>query len=140
MTEEEGLKDSVTHPYSDQEMAWIGERLDELRPRATGSHFLYWSLAIGFVMGLAAHIGGSLLRSAATDQPVGLAVELLYAFGGALWTGVIVVLFAQVIPEVKRRHIRQAVDAYEAWRRKGRRRGSRRASRDGDAPADRRPG
>ena len=44
---------------------------------------------------------------------------LLEALGWSLWTGVVVALFVQVIPEVKRRQIKQAVDAYEALRREG---------------------
>jgi hypothetical protein len=43
--------------------------------------------------------------------------SVLHALGWSLWTGVVVALFVQVIPEVKRRQIEQAVDAYEALRR-----------------------
>ena len=42
--------------------------------------------------------------------------DLLYALGFALWTGVVLTLFVQVIPEVKRRQFRQALEAYEASR------------------------
>jgi hypothetical protein len=34
--------------------------------------------------------------------------------GWALWTGVIVALFVEVIPRAKQRQIRRALDAYEA--------------------------
>ncbi len=40
--------------------------------------------------------------------------DLLYALGWALWTGVVVVVFVQIIPEVKRRQMKRALDAYEA--------------------------
>ena len=40
--------------------------------------------------------------------------DLLYALGWSLWTGVVVAMFVQVWPEVKRRQYRQALDAYEA--------------------------
>jgi hypothetical protein len=40
--------------------------------------------------------------------------DLLYALGYALWTGVVVAVFVQVIPDVKRRQFQQAVAAYEA--------------------------
>jgi hypothetical protein len=48
-------------------------------------------------------------------------VDLVYALGYALWTGVVVVLFVQVVPEAKRRQIFQALDAYDAarWARAG---------------------
>jgi F0F1-type ATP synthase assembly protein I len=56
---------------------------------------LYWSLATAFVIGLAAHVGGYLLKSSVTTQPLGLVVDLLYALGYALWTGVVVAVFPQ---------------------------------------------
>ena len=40
--------------------------------------------------------------------------DLLYTLGWALWTGVVVVLFLQILPETKRRQYKQALDAYEA--------------------------
>jgi hypothetical protein len=45
---------------------------------------------------------------------LGLVAELLYALGFAMWTGVVVALFVQVLPEAKRREIKKAVDAVEA--------------------------
>ena len=125
------------HAYSDEELAYIGEHMDEFRPWATGPRFLYWSLAIGFSVGLAAHVTGYLLGSSATSEPFGLAVDLLSAFGGALWTGVVVVLFAQVIPNAKRRQMAQAVAAYQAWRRKQSGRGRGRPSDDGPSGSQR---
>jgi hypothetical protein len=59
---------------------------------------LLWSLGIGLVVGLAAHVGGYLLRSSATTEPLGLVADLLYALGWARWTGVVVVLFVQISP------------------------------------------
>ena len=78
---------------------------------------LYWSLATAFVIGLAAHVGVYLLRSSVTTQPLGLVVDLLYALGYALWTGVVVVVFVQVFPEAKRRQLKGALDAHEAAQR-----------------------
>jgi hypothetical protein len=49
---------------------------------------------------------------------LGLLADLLHALGWSLWTGVVVAVFVEVIPEVKRRQIKRAVDAYEALRRK----------------------
>jgi hypothetical protein len=52
------------------------------------------------VVGLAAHVGGYLLRSSVTTEPFALLADLLYALGWAMWTGVVVVLFVQVVPEL----------------------------------------
>jgi hypothetical protein len=57
---------------------------------------------------------GYLIRSSTTTGPLGLVGDQLYAFGLALWTGVVVVVFLQVLPEAKRRQYKQALDAYEA--------------------------
>ena len=48
-----------------------------------------------------------------------MVADLLYTFGWALWTGVVVVVFLQVIPEAKRRQFKRALDAYEAALREG---------------------
>ena len=44
-------------------LAWVGENLTLVRRSAFGQRILYWSLGIGFVVGLAAHVGGFLLKS-----------------------------------------------------------------------------
>jgi hypothetical protein len=72
-----------------------------------------------------------------TTEPLGLVAELFYALGFALWTGVVVVVFVQVFPEVKRRQYKQALDAYEAAQRDQARAGSDQASRDDEAPTAR---
>ncbi len=97
--------------------AWMAEHMPELRQTVSGQRILYVSLVISFVVGLAAHIGGYVLLSSAPREPLGLLADLLHALGWSLWTGVVVVVFVQVIPEVKRRQIRQAIDDYEALRR-----------------------
>ena len=94
--------------------AWFGEHLPELRRSASGHHVLYRTLVFGAVLGLVAHIGGYALRTAASSEPLDLVGDLIYALGYALWTGVVVVLFTQVIPEVKQRQYKEAVAAYEA--------------------------
>jgi hypothetical protein len=55
-----------------------------------------------------------MLKVSATTEPFQLLADLLYALGWALWTGVIVSLFVEVIPRVKQRQIKQALDVYEA--------------------------
>jgi len=77
----------------------MGEHLTEMRRSAYGQRLVYQSLAVGFVVGLAAQISGYLLRPSPPTEPLGLVADLLYALGWALWTGVVVVLFVQIIPE-----------------------------------------
>ena len=88
--------------------------MTQLRESAYGQRMVLWSLEIGFVLGLAAYVGGYVLKASATTEPFRLMADLLYALGWALWTGVVVALFVEVIPKVKQRQIKQALDAYEA--------------------------
>jgi hypothetical protein len=133
MSGEQGAK-RAPHPFTDEELAWMGEHLPELRRSAFGQRLLYQSLGFGFVVGLAAHVGAYVLRSSATTGLFGLVVDLLYALGYALWTGVVVVLFVQVFPEVKRRQIKRSLDDYEARLRDTAQAGSDQASGDDQAP------
>jgi len=97
-------------------LAWVGENLTLVRRSASGQRTLYWSLGICFMVGLAAHVGGFLLKSWETTEPLSVLADLLYTLGWALWTGVVVVVFIQLYPETKRRQYKQALDAYEAAR------------------------
>jgi hypothetical protein len=63
---------------------------------------------------MAAYVGGYALRSSVTTEPLSFVGDLLYTLGWALWTGVVVVVFLQVLPEAKRRQYKQPLDAYEA--------------------------
>ena len=72
---------------------------------------------ISIVIGLAAHVGGYVLLLSAPSGLLGLLADLLHALGWSLWTGAVVAVFVQIIPEVKRRQIKQTVKAYEALRR-----------------------
>jgi hypothetical protein len=132
MTGGSGPKDAP-HPFTDEAralgidvdnphaLAWMEKHLPEYRQQASGQRPLYWILGIGFVVGLAAHVGGYLLRPSPPTEPLGLVADLLYALGFALWTGVVVVFFVQIWPEAKRRQLKRALDAYEAaLRQKGR--------------------
>jgi zinc transporter ZupT len=117
-------------------LAWVGENLPLVQQSVSGQRILYSTLVTAFVVGLAAHVGGYLLKSWATG-PLGLVADLFYALGFALWTGVVVVVFVQVFPEVKRRQYKQALDAYEAAQRDQARAGSDQASGDDGAPTAR---
>jgi hypothetical protein len=95
-------------------LAWVGENLTEVRQSVFGQRILYWSLATAFIVGLLADIGGFLIKSSTSTEPLGLVGDLLYTLGWALWTGAVVVVFLQIIPEAKRRQYKAALDAYEA--------------------------
>jgi hypothetical protein len=114
MAESQEPKDIPPMLTDERVLAWMEEHLTELRESASGQSFLYTSLVISFVVGLAAHIGGYILLSSMPTGLLGLLADLLHALGWSLWTGVVVALFVQIIPEAKRRQIRQLLDAYEA--------------------------
>jgi hypothetical protein len=127
--------------FTDEELGWIGEHRTELRRSVSEQRTLRWSLGTAFVVGLAAHVGGYVLRAAAPTGPLGLVADLLYALGWALWTGVVVAVFVQLFPEAKRRQIERALDAYEASLREKARAGSDQAPGDDGGPTAReRPG
>jgi hypothetical protein len=146
MTGERGAE-GAPHPFTDEKLdprlsdsetlAWMGEHLPELRRSTSGQRILYQSLAMGFVVGLVAHVGGYLLRSSATTEPFELVADLLYSLGFALWTGVVVVLFVQVLPEAKRRQSKRWLDAYEATLREKAQAGGDQTSGDDQAPRTR---
>jgi len=123
----EGGAEGAPHPFSDEELAWVQEHLTQLRQSVSGQRIVLQSLGIGFVLGLAAYVGGYTLKASA--QPFQLVADLLYALGLALWTGVVVALFVEVIPRVKQRQIKRALDAYEAALHKKARSGRAQSSR-----------
>lgn len=117
MTESHDLNDVQSLFTDERALEWMEEHLPELKRFVSGQRLLYQSLVIGFVIGLAAHVGGYFLLASTPNGFLGLLADLLHALGWSLWTGVVVALFVQVIPEVKRRQIRQVLKAYEAIRR-----------------------
>jgi hypothetical protein len=113
--------------FDETERAWMKANLPEMRQYVADEiGILRAYLVIAFFVGLAAHVAGYLLKSASPAEPIGLAAELLYALGFAMWTGVVVALFVQVLPAAKRRQIQQAVEAVEASMRAEEKRGSER--------------
>jgi hypothetical protein len=54
-------------------------------------------------------VAGDLLKSSATTEPLGLVPDLRSALDYALWTGVVVVVFVQILPEPKRRQLKEAL-------------------------------
>ena len=95
-------------------LKWVGENLTEVRQIVSGEYVLQLKfLWVAVVIGLLAHIGGYALRKSVTTEPLGLLADLLYALGYALWTGVVLVVFLQILPEAKRRQYKKALEAYE---------------------------
>ncbi len=117
MTEEKESKDLQSILADEKAQAWMDEHLEELEKSTSSRSMLYQSMVIAFVVGIIAQIGGYILLASGPKEPLGLFADLLHAFGWSLWTGVIVALFIQVIPEVKQRQIRQALEAYKALKR-----------------------
>jgi len=134
LSEDERAREQALFGLGEEErrevLAWVGENLPYVRRTALGERPIYWILGTGLAVSLAAYVGGFLLKSSATTEPLGLVADLLYTFGWALWTGVVVVLFLQIIPEAKRRQFKLALEAYEAALREEAGAGSEEASAD----------
>jgi membrane protein implicated in regulation of membrane protease activity len=126
MTDEGQGVHGLEGPERDALLAWVRENLTEVRETVSGQRVPYWILGIGFVVGLAAHVGGFLLKTSESAELVSLVADLLYALGLALWTGIVVAIFVQLWPAAKRRHYQQALEAYESARRPRPRLGRRR--------------
>jgi hypothetical protein len=71
------------------------------------------------VLGLLVHIAGHILARTGLEEPVGLIADLLANLGIALWTGVVLVVFVQVVPEAQRRAAVRLLEKYEAALRDG---------------------
>jgi hypothetical protein len=100
--------------FSDEELAWIGGHLSELRRSVSEHRVRRQTLWGGLVLGLAVHVAGFLLKESAPGEPIAVLADLLYALGFALWTGVVVVALVEIIPRAKERQISRYLDAYEA--------------------------
>ncbi len=107
-------KEDPLQGISNEGLQWIGRHRQKLRQQYVEDYRLYFqSLGTGFAIGFVAHVIGYLLKGSHVAEPFSLLADLLYAFGYALWTGVVVALFVQVLPERKRRQIKRTLDAYD---------------------------
>ncbi len=117
MTKNQGSND-IPPIFSDERMVdWMDEHLTELKQTVSGQRLIYTSLIVSFVIGLVAHVAGYVLSLSTPGGFLGLLADLVHALGWSLWTGVVVVVFIEIFPEVKRRQIQQVVDAYETMKR-----------------------
>ena len=95
------------------------EHQPELRRSAFGDRLLYQSIGFCLAVGMVAYIGGYVLRSSSSTEPLALLGDLLYTLGYALWTGAVVVALLEVVPRVKQRQFRQMLHAYEGAKVQG---------------------
>jgi len=114
-------------------LSWFEEHLPEMRRAAFGNRLLYQAIVFCVLVGLLAHVGGYLLRSNTSSDFVGLLADLLSALGYALWTGAVVATLLDVVPKVKQRQFREALQAYEQTKRDAGDEAP--AARDGASPA-----
>lgn len=117
---------SARNEFTKQELDAIGAYLPEIRRSLSDQSIQRFYLITAFVVGLIAQVIGYLLKTNAGADLYGLAVDLLYALGWAMWTGVVVTFFVQILPEAKRRQIIRGLEAYEASQKQ--------RSRDSSAP------
>jgi hypothetical protein len=115
-------------------LTWVGENLTDVRRIVSGERAPQWILWAALVVGLLVHVAGYALRKSVTTEPLGLLADLLYALGYALWTGVVLVVFLQILPEAKRRQYKKALDAYEREQLGGARGEADQGFSDGGAP------
>jgi hypothetical protein len=116
---------------SEIELAWVAANMGRMRGWVVGPRFLYVSLVIALLLGLMAHISGYLLAASATGEPIALIADLIANLGIALWTGGVLVVFVQILPEARRRSAARYLARYEAaLRERGSRRGDQQPSDD----------
>jgi hypothetical protein len=97
--------------------SWMREHRPELQRAAYGDRLLYQALGFCVGLGMVAYIGGYVLRSSITGEPLLFLGDLLYTLGYALWTGAVVVALLEVVPKVKRRQVREMLRTYERMER-----------------------
>ena len=69
------------------------------------------------IVGLIAHVAGYVLAVSGSGEPRGLVADLLSNLGVALWTGAVLVVFVQVLPDYQRRTARRLIEQSEAMLR-----------------------
>ena len=100
--------------FNEDELRWAAQHQPEIRGWITGRRFLYDAMLTAVILGLIAHVAGDVLAASGSGEPRGLAADLLSNLGVALWTGAVLVVFVQVLPDYQRRTALRLVEQSEA--------------------------
>ena len=104
--------------FSEDELRWAAQNLPKIRGWIAGHRFLYQAVVIAVVVGLIAHVAGYLLGVSGSGEPRGLVADLLSNFGVALWTGAVLVVLVQVLPDYQHQTALRLVAQSEALSRR----------------------
>jgi len=103
--------------FNEDELRWAAQHQPQIRGWISGRRFLYDAMLTAVILGLIAHVAGYLLGVSGSGEPRGLVVDLLSNLGVALWTGAVLVVFVQVLPDYQRRTARRLIEHSEALAR-----------------------
>ena len=100
--------------FNEDELRWAAQHLPQIRGWISGRRFLYDAMLTAVILGLIAHVAGYVLAVSGSGEPRGLVADLLSNLGVALWTGAVLVVFVQVLPDYQRRTARRLIEQSEA--------------------------
>ena len=100
--------------FNEDELRWAAQNLPKIRGWISGRRFLYQAVITTVIVGLIAHVAGYLLAESGSGEPIGLVADLLGNFGVALWTGAVLVMLVQVLPDYQQRTALRLVEQSEA--------------------------
>ena len=100
--------------FNEDELRWAAQNLPQIRGWIAGRRFLYDAMITTVIVGLIAHVAGYLLAVSGSGEPRGLVADLLSNLGVALWTGAVLVMFVQVLPDYQRRTALRLIEQSEA--------------------------
>ena len=113
MSERPGLTNPQPE-FNEDELRWAAQNLPQIRGWISGRRFLYDAMLTAVIAGLIAHVAGYLLAVSGSGEPRGLVADLLSNLGMALWTGAVLVVFVQILPDYQRRTALRLVEQSEA--------------------------
>jgi hypothetical protein len=96
-----------------EDVAYVAAHLPEIRRRVAGNEILYFWIAGTLILGLIANVVGFLWSTVASGTADALVSQLLLSVGTALWTGSVLVLLLEVLPDIQRRYAIRALRKYE---------------------------
>ena len=81
LSEDERAREQALFGLGEEErrevLAWVGENLPYVRRTAVEQRPVYWILGMGLAVGLATYVGGYLIKTSTTTEPLGLVGDLL---------------------------------------------------------------